>query len=182
MLPSTPSTPSAPAHGGDTGRTALATGRRVPKTDARIEALGALDELNSHLGLLRAQLPPEAAADEALLVHVQRMLFALGAAVAGAADATQPTADDLHRLDDAAAQASNGVPQGGGFILPGGTPAAARAHVCRTVCRRAERRLWALRPQPLAPTALAYVNRLSTFLFALARKLQHQAGREETFL
>lgn len=169
-------------HCGDGGETSLAAGRRVPKTDARIEALGALDELGSHLGLLRAQLPPAAATEAEFLISVQRMLFALGAAVAGGANAPQPTAADLHHLDAVAAQAQAEAPEAKGFVLPGGTPAAAQAHVCRTVCRRAERRLWALTPQPLASTALAYVNRLSTYLFALARKLQHQARRAETFL
>ncbi len=187
---------------GDHGTTSLASGRRVPKTNTRLEAYGTLDELTSLLGLLIAKLPQST--DRDYLLTIQGQLFAIGACLA---DDTWglPPGDTLEAVPKASGSAVSpealreleltidelSQEQGGGwrgFILPGGTETAALCHVCRTVCRRMERRIYAIEgmenlPQDLYATAyapmLAYVNRLSDYLFALAKKLNAIAGVEE---
>lgn len=152
---------------GDDGTTGAADGQRLPKHHPRIEALGAVDELNSHLGLLRAQLPADGDVRE-LLGEVQQDLFNLGAEIAGGKSA---------RIDAAAAarleaqtEARNAeLPPLREFVLPGGGAAAAQCHVARTVCRRAERRVTAL--DGASEAAMVYLNRLSDLLFVLARAL-----------
>lgn len=158
---------------GDEGTTTLADGRQVPKDAAAIEAYGALDELSSHLGLLATLVPPAVAAE---LHEQQRRLFAVSALLAGVdAPSYLPDREEvaaLERLIDARSDSRKGF---GGFVLPGGCPAAAQAQVCRTICRRAERRLVSA-----ATTAgLAYVNRLSDYLFVLAQWLNREAGVPE---
>lgn len=163
---------------GDDGRTGLADGRRVPKHDPRIEALGAVDELNSLIGLLLAEpLPPDIAG---LLTAVQNDLFDLGGELALP---EHPQLGDGHvaRLDGAIADHNAQLPPLREFVLPGGSLAAARAHVCRSVCRRAERRLAALAEvELLSPRLLQYLNRLSDLLFVLARVLNRRAGVSES--
>ena len=162
---------------GDDGSTGLADGRRVPKHDPRIEALGAVDELNSCLGLLCAEpLPPDIAA---LLGAIQNDLFDLGGELA-LPDHPQVTDDHVARLDRAIADLNAQLPPLREFVLPGGTRAAAQAHVCRSVCRRAERRLASLAQSELLSTRpLQYLNRLSDLLFVLARALNRHAGAGE---
>ena len=168
---------------GDDGTTSLFSGGRVPKDHLRVEAYGTVDELNSLLGAVRA-LKPHAQTD-AWLSEVQRQLFALGADLATPADARSA---HVVRIDAAAVSwleatidvMEAALPPLTNFILPGGSPAGAGLHVARTVCRRAERLAVALaEAEPLPSPALAYLNRLSDFLFVLARWENRQAGASE---
>jgi cob(I)alamin adenosyltransferase len=162
---------------GDDGTTGLADGTRVAKHDARIAALGAVDELNSHIGVLRAEALPETI--EALLAAIQNDLFDLGGELA-LPERQQVTETHVARLDAAVAELNADLPPLKEFILPGGTRAAALAHVCRTVARRAERDLSALRAaHPVRPDGLRYLNRLSDLFFILARVLNRHADAPE---
>jgi cob(I)alamin adenosyltransferase len=169
---------------GDAGQTSLLGGRRVSKADARVEAYGAVDELNAWVGFTRAA-SLDADLDE-LLVQVQRDLFALGAQLADPADriADRVTKtglgdEDVSRLEQAIDRYETELPPLQHFILPGGSPEGAALHLARTVCRRAERRMVSLDPPP--PAALfRYVNRLSDLLFVVARVVNHRAGLPET--
>lgn len=164
---------------GDDGTTALANGQRRSKADRRIEALGAVDELNSHLGLLLSE-PLDAAVDERL-AEIQHDLFDLGAALALPGRAGFDAAATA-RLEAAIAELGAGLGPLREFILPGGTRSAALAQVCRSVCRRAERRVVELAEvERIDPHLLPYLNRLSDLLFVLARYLNHRQGRAETF-
>lgn len=162
---------------GDAGTTGLADGRRVPKHDARIETLGDVDELNSHLGLLLTETLPENL--HALVTAIQNDLFDLGGELALP---EHPQLDETHvlRLDQAIAEHNARLPPLEEFVLPGGTRAAALAHVCRSVCRRAERSLVRLAERDsLSPYLGQYLNRLSDLLFVLARQLNRAAGKPE---
>lgn len=160
--------------GGDAGETSLGDMSRVPKTHPLLAAYGTSDELNAHLGLALAGGVPDALV--APLQRIQNELFDLGAdlAVPFTADnearlrVTQEQIDGLEALCDAF---NEGLPELKSFILPGGTEAAARLHVCRTVCRRAEREAIAAQAagEPLNPLAVVYLNRLSDLLFILSR-------------
>ena len=160
---------------GDDGTTGTADGRRLPKHHPRIEALGAVDELNSHLGLLRAQLP-EGGDIRELLGEVQQELFDLGAGLAGG-ESTRPGGAEIGRLEVEIETRNAGLPPLREFVLPGGSPAAAQCHVARAVCRRAERRVAALDATP--ETAAVYLNRLSDLLFVLARELARRMQEPE---
>lgn len=177
---------------GDAGQTSLIGGTRVSKTDLRLEAYGTVDELNAQLGLLLTYLTDadKAAADRTadvqLLLGVQSCLFTVGAALATDSTkmASRPTAivtpEMVSELEQAIDRIDSQLPPLRLFILPGGGRAAAVAHVCRTVCRRAERRILALAQQSeVAPELLAYVNRLSDYLFVLSRKLNVDEKKEE---
>jgi cob(I)alamin adenosyltransferase len=154
---------------GDAGETSLGDGSRVPKTDPRIAAVGAVEETNAQLGfVLAAGVPDELRAP---LERIQNELFDLGADLAvpyaegdGKLRIEQAQVEALERLCDRLNAALAPLRS---FVLPGGTEAAARLHLARTVCRRAE--LAALRVAPVNPVALAYLNRLSDLLFVLAR-------------
>ncbi len=168
--------------GGDRGRTSLLSGERVAKTDSRIEACGDVDELNCALGALLASLPPEDLGLRAELLEVQSDLFRLGARLAtapgSAAFALLPPFGSQHirRMESAIDRLESELPPLQGFILPGGQPAAAWAHLSRTVCRRAERRVVQCSVQPgrsepdeTFGDIIAYLNRLSSLLFTAAR-------------
>jgi cob(I)alamin adenosyltransferase len=166
--------------GGDSGETSLGDGSRVSKLDSRIAAFGAVDELNALLGLVLAvgELPDRLGP---WLERIQNELFDVGADlsvpvdVAGRLRIEQPAIDALERLCD---QANAELPELRSFVLPGGTEAAARLHVARTVCRRAERdALIADREHGVNPLVLRYLNRLSDLLFILARAAN--AGADE---
>ena len=168
---------------GDTGETSLFDGTRARKDDPRVDAYGEVDELNAWLGLVRASSSD--AAIDAELAAIQRDLFALGAQLADPADklAARVTKavvgdDDVARLEQAIDRFEATLPPLRRFILAGGTPAGAALHVARTVCRRAERRIVSLDP-PVDPVLVRYVNRLSDFLFVLARAANHRAGAPE---
>jgi len=162
---------------GDGGTTGLANRARVRKDAPRIEAIGAVDELNSVLGVLLAETLPGAV--RACLDDVQNDLFDLGGelSVPGHAIVSPSHVERLEReLDRWNADLSPLKD----FILPGGSRAAALAHAARTVCRRAERRVVTLsRRQKVAPALRAYVNRLSDLLFVIARALNRAAGRPD---
>jgi len=167
---------------GDRGDTGLIGGRRVPKDALRVEAYGAVDELNAHLGAVRAQTADADTAE--LLDEIQHRLFDLGAELAtpaGAGGAGPAIGDDaIDRLERTIDRLQALLPPLREFILPGGTPLAAALHVARTVCRRAERRLVTLaREETVRADLLRYLNRLSDFLFVLARVANTRAGRPD---
>lgn len=171
---------------GDEGETGLLGGARVPKDDPRVAAYGEVDELNAAIGYA-ASLDPQGL-DAAFLQMIQRDLFTIGAELAS---------PDPAKVDKALGGPRIGAPQVGAlehmidgheaklpplknFVLPGGTPKAAAFHVARTVCRRAERAVVGLaRQQPISRDILVYLNRLSDFLFVLARSANAQAGRPD---
>jgi cob(I)alamin adenosyltransferase len=159
---------------GDDGTTGLGDGSRVQKDDARIAAIGDVDELNSQIGLLLCETLPDDVR-EALTV-VQHDLFDLGGELCIPGHTMIGDAH-LARIDDWLAHYNADLPPLKEFILPGGARAAALAHVCRTVCRRAERSIVALgKTQPLEAAPRRYVNRLSDLLFVLARVLNRAGG------
>ncbi len=160
---------------GDQGSTGLADGTRTAKTSLRVEALGTVDESNACLGVLVAALPPAHPLRPSLL-NLQHQLFDLGAIIAGVASDAISTAQ-IKRLENEIDQLEAQLPPLRQFILPGGSEAAAQAHVARAVCRRAERRLFELAAaEPVAPAVGEYMNRLSDLLFVIARTLAHEAG------
>jgi cob(I)alamin adenosyltransferase len=168
---------------GDAGETSYFDGTRVRKDDPRLDTYGDVDELNAWLGFVRA-LGADGALD-ADLARVQRDLFALGAQLADpgeklAARVTKAIIadEDVARLEGMIDRADAEVPPLRRFILAGGGPAGAALHVARTVCRRAERKMVGLTP-PVDPVLLRYVNRLSDWLFVLARVVNHRAGAPE---
>jgi cob(I)alamin adenosyltransferase len=157
---------------GDAGETSLGDGSRVPKTDPRIEAYGAVDELNSLLGLvLSGDLPDEF---RPWLEQVQNDLFDLGADLSvpleNDRERLRVTTGQVERLEELCDLVNERLEPLKSFILPGGTEAASRLHVARSVCRRAERLAVDLAGKgSVNPAALAYLNRLSDLLFILAR-------------
>jgi len=165
--------------GGDGGETSLGDGSRVSKLDCRIGAFGTVDELNSALGVVLAGDVPEGLREP--LTRIQNELFDVGADLSvpwGVTDrlrVEQPMIDRLEQLCD---ELNAELPELRSFVLPGGTEAAARLHVARTVCRRAERDvLLGSEELELNPLVLVYLNRLSDLLFILARTAN--VGREE---
>lgn len=175
---------------GDKGMTSLVGGQRVSKTDLRLEAYGTVDELNSQLGLLLTEVSD--ASDHALLNEVQNHLFVVGGYLATDQSTTQLRAQSvvtpamIESLEKAVDEIDSSLPKLRAFVLPGGTRGASMAHVCRTVCRRAERRILALNNQlkerneaELDANVLSYMNRLSDFLFVLARKMNIIEGQDE---
>jgi cob(I)alamin adenosyltransferase len=169
---------------GDAGETGLFGGPRVRKSDHRVDAYGEVDELNAALGVVRAQVEdPEL---ERHLARIQDELFCVGAELATphgakARSAIPPVeARWVERLEAAIDAWEAELPALHQFVLPGGTRTAAALHLARCVCRRAERRVVVLAAEAeLAPVTLAYLNRLSDFLFVAARLANHRAGRSE---
>lgn len=169
---------------GDKATTSLFTGTRVPKHHARIEAYGTIDELNSFLGLIRDQ--DIADHHKAILEKVQEKLFTVGAILA-----TEPKKDerlkieriaevDIKLLEDEMDRMDEELPKMTHFILPGGHTTVSYCHIARTVCRRAERMISYLNENdPVPDLVLAYVNRLSDYLFVLARKLSSDLKAKE---
>jgi cob(I)alamin adenosyltransferase len=168
---------------GDDGTTSLFSGGRVSKTHLRVEAYGTIDELNSILGVVRAHQPSQKT--DAWLAQIQRQLFNLGADLATPLDSksdwvVRMDADTVVWLENGIDEMTAELPELKHFILPGGSPAAAQLHVARTVCRRAERLIVSLQSQePIGDHVLNYLNRLSDFLFTLARWENMQAGIPE---
>jgi cob(I)alamin adenosyltransferase len=160
---------------GDEGTTGLANGQRVRKDSARIAAYGAVDELNAALGLALVHLQ---GAPAGTLARVQRELFDLGADLALARGGPRIGKEHVARLDADLDALEGALPPLQRFVLPGGSEAAARLHLARTLCRRAERALVALAAEePADPQALVYLNRLGDLLFLLARQANRDAGR-----
>lgn len=170
---------------GDSGETGLLGAKRVRKNARRVEAYGAVDELNACLGFAGAVLTDPDLSD--LLVAIQRDLFAAGAQLADVrqdkgreAEKAALPAPRVTDLEQAIDRCDGELLPLKTFILPGGCEAGARLHLARTVCRRAERRIAALAEhEEVSPVILAYMNRLSDLLFVLARLVNHRAGAGE---
>jgi cob(I)alamin adenosyltransferase len=159
---------------GDDGTTGLGDGARTDKDNPRVEAFGAVDELNSALGLLATHALPEAMQRE--ITGIQHNLFDIGAelCVPGHSVIVDKQVEHLEQYLDALNADLGPLKE---FILPGGAPAAAVCHLTRAVCRRAERRVVTLtREEPVNPAGLRYLNRLSDLLFVMARSLNRTAG------
>ena len=175
---------------GDKGTTALFGGTRVPKHHIRIESYGTIDELNSHIGLIRDQ-----AIDlihKKVLMEIQDRLFTVGAILATDPEKATLKNDkdrlnipkisetDIKLLEDNMDNMNAVLPPMTNFVLPGGHQTVSFCHIARTVCRRAERLASHLNDmEPFQPETLMYINRLSDYLFVLARKLSHELQAEE---
>lgn len=175
---------------GDAGTTSLFGGSRVPKHSLRIESYGTVDELNSHIGLIRSQEIDTHSKD--ILIQIQKKLFTLGSTLA-----TDPkkailksgkerlkiqkvNEESIELLENEMDSMNESLPDLTHFILPGGNNAVSFCHIARTVCRRAERRVTELNEiEPMDPLVIKYLNRLSDFLFVLARKLTKDMEAEE---
>jgi cob(I)alamin adenosyltransferase len=168
---------------GDRGTTGLAGGARVEKDSARIRAYGTYDELGAHLGLTVCELPSELQDVRAVLERLGHELFIVQAELAtGGAKTSAHRIEASHvtRLEKEIDQFEATHPALHSFVIPGGSRPAALLHVCRAISRRAERQLWTLhRSEPLRPELLAWANRLSDLLFALALASNHRLGVSE---
>jgi cob(I)alamin adenosyltransferase len=170
---------------GDGGQTSLAGGQRLPKNDLRIEAYGTVDELNSFIGLAResARELPEL---DRILRRVQHELFNLGSILATLPEDVHPkqariTAAESEQLEREIDRMNEGLPPLRSFVLPGGSRPNAELHICRTVCRRAERICVSLAATTEVDEAiLKYLNRLSDALFVWSRWASHRLGVAET--
>ena len=174
---------------GDKGMTSLVGGLRISKTDSRLEAYGTTDELSSHLGLLCAMMANDGnklEEERRLLIRCQNNLFIIGSYLA--IDQTQTPLYDFAKLpqgettllEERIDSLMAALPEKQGFVLPGGTVSAAQCHVCRTVCRRAERRILELAQHAyVGEEIVEYVNRLSDYLFVLAKIINFNAGQRE---
>jgi len=176
---------------GDRGTTGLVGGRRVAKDNPRVESFGAVDELNSWVGMARAHVNASPLAEEerlmigGLLEEIQQRLFDLGARLAtppvrshaGGSGISESEITGLERTMD---RLLAGFKPLSSFLLPGGGPLTATLHICRTVCRRAERRVVSLsRREPVDRNGVVYLNRLGDLLFVLARWTGHRLGEPE---
>lgn len=167
---------------GDDGTTGLFGGARLSKDHMRIEAYGTVDELNAVIGWVGAACSQPDVAEA--LQGIQSRLFTAGAVLATDPDKALQTPDlleeDINWLENEIDRMDEVLPQLRHFILPGGSPAVAAAHMARTVCRRAERRCVALSRHAAVPEILIrYLNRLSDYFFVLARWIGHQEGTKE---
>lgn len=175
---------------GDKGTTALFGGTRVPKHHIRIDSYGTVDELNSHIGLIRDQKIDNLS--KAVLINIQNGLFTVGAVLAtdpekailknGQKRLNIPTIsiEDIELLEKEIDRMNESLPPMTHFVLPGGHQAVSFCHIARCVCRRAERLSTALYEiAPFEEKTLQYLNRLSDYLFVLARKLSHDLKAEE---
>jgi cob(I)alamin adenosyltransferase len=180
---------------GDNGETSLVGGVRIKKSDIRLEAYGTVDELSSHLGMLVAMLGENILKCEGLsgmederqfVIRIQNNLFNVCTHLATDQSQT-PLYPSAHLADGEITLVEQRIdslmqklPERQGFILPGGAPAACQAHICRTVCRRAERRIAALSEEAqIAPEMQQYINRLSDYLFVLAKIINFNEGKSE---
>lgn len=173
---------------GDVGTTSLVGGVRVSKTNERLEAYGTIDELNSFLGMLVSLIGD--AEEKSLLLQIQNRLFSVGAYLATDLSVTSHktdsslTSSDVKSLEDAIDRIDALLPPLKAFVLPGGSYPASVCHVCRTVCRRAERRMLILEELQICEIDTIYksfMNRLSDYLFVLSRKLNLLAQTDENY-
>ncbi len=168
---------------GDKGQTSLIGGTRVPKHHIRIEAYGTVDELNSWVGLLRDTVNDDSV--KTLLTEIQDRLFTIGSLLASDPEKSKMKLPELHdddvtRLEKEIDAIDQVVPPMKSFVLPGGHPIVSHCHITRCICRRAERHTIHLSEgHPVADIIVQYLNRLSDYLFMLARKLSHDLGAEE---
>jgi len=178
--------------GGDQGKTSLLSGERIPKNHPQIEACGDLDELNSIIGGIKAVLPPSCRSLSTDLHRIQSNLFTIGAFIATSKnsavldDIPKISDNDVKTLETSIDSMQAGLPDLKGFILPNGHISAVMAHIARSVCRRAERRVVGLSQEIDVQHKLnhlryqmIYLNRLSDYLFTLARYCNHTAGVAE---
>ena len=161
---------------GDSGSTSLGSGTRVPKDHPRVDAYGTLDELNAHLGLLSASLDNTETIE--FIAEIENCIFTIGTHLAAENKQEGPVdGHDIGKLEREIDTISASLPPLKSFILPACSEQAARANVCRTICRRAERAMVTLcRECEVSHNAMVYMNRLSDYLFVLQRQLQ---GGEE---
>jgi cob(I)alamin adenosyltransferase len=167
---------------GDNGTTGLGDGSRTDKDDPRIEAIGAIDECNSALGLLLSHELPLALQQR--LSRVQHGLFDVGGELClpGLPARQVLGTEQIEELEAAIEELNADLPPLKEFILPGGAPAAAVCHLARTICRRAERRLVSLaKVEDVNPVGIIYLNRLSDLLFVVARQLNRLAGKPDVY-
>lgn len=162
---------------GDKGETSLGNGQRVSKASARVRAYGSVDELNSHIGLLLSYLNEQT--DEfKILLAIQNTLFNIGSQLANSKSVASSI--DVSPLENYIDKVQDTLPTLRSFILPGGTRGAALAHVCRTVCRRAECNIVFLaQGEPVDASILQFMNRLSDLFFVMARNLNFLAHVSE---
>ena len=169
---------------GDKGQTSIVGGIRMSKASERLEAYGTVDELSSHLGLLASMLKEGEYYD--MIIRIQRNLFnvctnlATDQSQTPLYDSAKLAEGEIELLEKEVDRLMKLLPERQGFILPGGIMTASQAHVCRTVCRRAERRIVALSEKAqISPETLQYVNRLSDYLFVLAKIINFNTGQSE---
>lgn len=168
---------------GDKGMTSLVGGKRVAKAHVRLDAYGTTDELNSFVGSLIEKIEDEH--DLEILSYIQHKLFTVGSYLATETEAIPPKAasiitdKDITLLESEMDKIDSTLPPLRQFVLPGGSESAARAHICRTVCRRTERCIYRVKEEfPVDDLILMFVNRLSDYFFLLARKECNKQGRE----
>jgi cob(I)alamin adenosyltransferase len=167
---------------GDQGKTALFGGRNVSKSDLRVDAYGTIDELNAHIGLLRDQVQMVDIQD--FLKNLQDRLFTIGSHLASDPK-NHPMLPDIHNtditaLENAMDQMEESLEPLRHFILPGGHPTVSYTHLCRTICRRAERLVVALHEvEPVEALVLQFLNRLSDYFFMLGRFIAKELGIAE---
>lgn len=168
---------------GDKGKTSLVGGKRVSKTHIRLDAYGTVDELNSFVGLLVCEVKDEELNN--FLLYIQNKLFVVGSYLATEAEAqTEKSAviitnSDIEALEIMMDKIDAQLPKLTRFILPGGSESAARAHICRTICRRAERNIYRVADEyPIHEMILIFLNRLSDFFFLTARFECQKTGKE----
>ena len=168
---------------GDEGKTSLVGGMRVAKAHVRLEAYGTIDELNSFVGSLICEVKE----DEVLKVlsFIQHKLFTVGSYLATETEAIPPKGasiikdSDIELLEKEMDRMDSELPKIRQFILPGGSEAAARAHICRSITRRAERCIYRVKEEyPVENKIVVFVNRLSDYFFILARRVSNQSGNE----
>jgi cob(I)alamin adenosyltransferase len=169
---------------GDDGTTSLVGGVRIMKTDARLEAYGTVDELSSQLGMLVTCIDDDQ--DKVIVERIQNNLFVICSYLAtdqsrtDLLPASKLDSKEVKIIEDAIDKIDEFLPSQTSFILPGGVRAAAQAHICRTVCRRAERRILSLgETVEISSEVLAYMNRISDYMYILSRKLNFIANRDE---
>lgn len=170
--------------GGDKGQTSLYGGRRISKDDIRIESYGTVDELNSHVGHLISVLTSEIDQKD-LLLEIQNRLFTIGSNLASDPHKDLPVPDlneeDILKLENAMDNMDALLKPLTAFVLPGGSVANSVAHVCRTVTRRAERRMISLATvEEVNPILIKYINRLSDYFFVVSRYIAEKMNHQET--
>ncbi len=168
---------------GDKGDTSLLGGTRVPKSDLRIDAYGTVDELNSHIGLLRDQTVNQGRED--FLIQIQERLFTLGSSLAAdpsKGNIVKPdlTENDITALERAIDKMEEQLPELKNFVLPGGHESVSICHIARNICRRSERIVVALSNESeVDPLVIQYLNRLSDYLFSLSRMMSQELKAKE---
>ncbi|NLY25423.1 MAG: cob(I)yrinic acid a,c-diamide adenosyltransferase [Bacteroidales bacterium] len=168
---------------GDKGATSLVGGTRVQKTHIRLESYGTIDELNSYVGWLNCEIKEKEHHD--FLLYLQHKLFTVGSYLATETESKQPhaasiiTDKDIARIEEQIDKIDATLPRLNRFVLPGGNEAASRAHICRTVSRRAERNVYRVADDfPVVQEVLVFLNRLSDYFFVLAREESNKTSEE----